>query len=286
MSTYTTSEKTQSPPAYQLVIEPQSRWSFLNVRDLWQYRDLLLFIVWRDIRVRYAQSILGVGWAVIQPFFQMIVFTLIFGNLVNVSSEGAPYAIFSYTALVPWTYFSNTLNGASLSLISATNLISKVYFPRIILPLAAVLDKLVDTVIALILLFFLMIIFQVTPTPWIIILPALMGIAVLTSAGLGLLFSALAVQYRDVAYSMRFATTILMYFSPVIYPANLIPDKYRLLYALNPMVGVIEGFRSALLDTNPMPWNLIGIGAVMAIVLLVTGAFYFGKREHVFADVV
>lgn len=247
---------------------------------------MLLFLIWRDVKTRYAQSILGLGWALVNPVVQMLIFTVIFGNLTQMSSDGAPYAVFSYTALVPWTYFANALTGSSQSLSNAVYLISKVYFPRLILPLATVLDRLVDFGIALSLLFVLMLIFQVTPTVWVLFLPVLILIMVLSVTGLGLIASSLAIQFRDVSYGMSLGSRILMYLSPVIYPASIVPEQLRLIYALNPMVGVIEGFRSALLGTNPMPWDLIAVSGFVSIILLLLGLIVFQSREHLFADIV
>ena len=267
-------------------IRPSSGLRLLDFRELWQYRDLFYFLVWRDIKVRYAQSALGIGWAVIQPLAFMIVFTIVFGRLARVSSEGIPYAIFSFTALVPWTYFSTALTGATGSLILNSNMLTKIYFPRLIMPLAPILGRLVDFGIALLLVFGLMVWFQSAITIWVLILPLLILLMMLTAAGLGMWLTALAVQYRDVNYAMSFVVQLLMYAAPVVYPASLIPDQYRLVYGLNPMVGVIEGFRSALLGTNPMPWDLLAVGCIAAVVISTSGALYFRRMERIFADVV
>jgi lipopolysaccharide transport system permease protein len=268
------------------VIEGGGRRPIIDWRELWRYRDLFYFLVWRDIKTRYAQSVLGVGWALIQPVFSMIVFTIVFGNLARVSSDGVPYAIFSYTALVPWTFFSSALTGATSSLTSSASMLTKIYFPRLIIPLTPVLGKLVDFAIALLLLFGLMIYFQISPTWDALALPLLIALMTLTAAGMGMWLTALSVQYRDINYAMSFGVQLLMYAAPVVYPTSLIPAQFRLLYALNPMVGVIEGFRSALLDTNPMPWDLIGVGAVSAVVIAVSGALFFRRKERLFADIV
>ena len=225
------------------VIEPRSGWRLIDVGEIWEYRDLFYFLVWRDIKVRYAQSALGVGWAIIQPLFFMIVFTVVFGRLARISSDGAPYAIFSYAALVPWTYYSNALNDSTASLIKSANMLSKIYFPRLILPMVSVLGRLVDFGIALVLLVGLIAWFRYVPTVWTLTLPALVLIMMLAAAGLGMWLTALAIQYRDVSYAMIFLVQLLMYAAPVVYPTSLIPDQYLLFYALNPMVGVIEGFR-------------------------------------------
>ncbi len=267
-------------------IRPSSGLRTVDIGELWRYRDLLYFLIWRDIKVRYAQSVLGVSWAVIQPLFFMVLFTFVFGRLAKIGSDGVPYAIFSYTALVPWTYFSTALTDSAGSLILNTQMLSKVYFPRLIMPVASVLGRLVDFSIALVLVFGMMAWFRMVPTTWILILPVLVFLMVLTAGGLGMWLTALAVQYRDVKYAMTFTVQLLMYAAPVVYPASLIPDRFRLVYGLNPMVGVIEGFRSALLSTNPMPWDLIAVGAAAAIVVVVTGALYFRRMERNFADVV
>ena len=278
--------KSATASTHTAVFEAKSGWQFIDCSELWEYRDLFYFLIWRNIKVRYAQSILGISWAVIQPVFSMIVFTIIFGNLAKISSDGVPYAIFSYAALVPWTYFSNSLSDATGSLISSSNMLSKVYFPRIIIPMTPVLSKLIDFGIALLLLFGLMMWFQTAPTIWALTLPLLIILMMLTSAGLGMWLTALAIQYRDVKYGMKFATQLLMYASPVVYPASLVPEHYRILYGINPMAGVIEGFRAALLGTRPMPWDLIAVGSITAFVIAASGALYFHRKERIFADVV
>ncbi len=271
---------------HTLVIEPPRGWQLIDWEELWRYRDLFFFLVWRDVKTRYAQSVLGVGWAVIQPVFSMIVFTVVFGGLARVSSDGVPYAIFSYTALVPWTYFANALTAATGSLIASSNMITKVYFPRLVIPLAPVLAKLLDFGIALLILFGLMLWYGIAPTVWGLALPLLVLLMMLTAAGMGMWLTALAVQYRDVKYAMSFGVQLLMYAAPVVYPASSVPPRFRLLYGLFPMAGVIEGFRSALLGTNPMPWDLLGVGGVVAAALVVSGLLYFRRMERIFADVV
>ena len=268
------------------IIEPISGWQLIDWRELWRYRDLFFFLVWRDVKTRYAQSILGIGWAVIQPLFSMVVFTIVFGNLAKINSEGVPYAIFSYTALVPWTYFSSSLISSSNSLLSSSNLITKVYFPRLVIPIVPVLGKLVDFGIALLILGGLMLWYGIAPTIWIFFIPVLTLLMMLTAAGIGMWLTALSIQYRDVNYAMTFVVQLMMYAAPVVYPTSSVPQQFHLLYGLNPMVGVIEGFRSALLGTNPMPWDLIALGMATAIVFFVTGGFYFKRMERVFADVV
>ena len=268
------------------VIDPgKGSRKFINWYELWRYRDLFWFLVWRDIKTRYAQSVLGVGWAIIQPVFSMIVFTVVFGNLAEVNSEGVPYAIFSFTALVPCTFFSNSLTSASSSLVTSKNLITKVYFPRLVIPIAPVLATLIDFAISFIILLGLMLWFGIMPTVWGLMIPLLVLLMLFTSAGVGMWLTALAIQYRDIRYGMNFFVQLLMYASPVIYATSSIPEKYQLFYALNPMVGVIEGFRAALLGTRSMPWEYLGIGTSMAILFFVTGALYYRRMERFFADV-
>ncbi|MEX2400668.1 MAG: ABC transporter permease [Rhodothermales bacterium] len=261
----------------------QRRW--VDWREFWEYRDLLYFLVWRDIKARYAQSVLGIGWAVIQPVFTMVVFTVVFGNLAEISSDGVPYSIFSLAALVPWTYFSTALTSSSTSLTTASGMITKVYFPRLVIPLTPVLGKLVDFCIGIVIVSCFMLWYGITPTPWVILLPFLVIVMMITAAGMGMWVTALAVQYRDVQYAMSFLIQLLMYAAPVVYPASLIPAQYRAIYAINPMAGVIEGFRSVLLSTNPVPWDLIIIGALSAVTIVTSGLLFFQRMEKNFADV-
>lgn len=268
-----------------IVIEPHTGWRMINWKELYEYRDLFRFLIWRNIKVRYAQSVIGVGWAVLQPVVSMLVFTVIFGRLVGVKSDGAPYAVFTFVALVPWTYFANSLTEGTASLINNASMISKIYFPRLILPMALIGARLVDFFIALVILALLLLIYGIMPTTGIVVLPMLIVILTMSAAGLGLWLTALAIQFRDVAYGINFGVQLLMYAAPVVYPADLIPERYQYFYALNPMVGVIEGFRAALLDTRAMPWDLIAIGAIVAVIIFMTGIFYFQRKEHIFSDV-
>jgi lipopolysaccharide transport system permease protein len=267
------------------VLEPESGWQLIDWKELWRYRDLFWFLIWRDIKTRYAQSVLGVGWAVIQPVFSMVIFTVVFGNLANVSSDGVPYALFSYTALVPWTFFSGSLTAATGSLIAQRNMITKVYFPRLIVPIAPVLGRLLDFGIASVILAGFMIWFGYSPTSGALALPLLIILMIFTAAGVGMWLTALSIQYRDINYGMSFGVQLLMYAAPVVYPASSVPEQYRFWFSLNPMVGVIEGFRSALLGTQPMPWNDIAVGSAIAILILISGMLYFRRMERVFADV-
>jgi lipopolysaccharide transport system permease protein len=268
------------------VIIGADRWRVApKVAELWQYRELFYFLVWRDVKVRYAQSILGIGWAMIQPLVPMIIFTVVFGRVAQISSDGIPYALFAYAALVPWTYFANSLTDASGSLVKEVNMLSKIYFPRLIIPLTSVLGKLIDLLISFGLLFALMAWYRVVPSPWIVpMVPFLVLLTMMAASGLGMWLSALALQYRDVKYGVPFAAQFLMYAAPVVYPTSLIPSSVRYVYALNPMVGVIEGFRACVVGT-PLPWDLIAIAAASATTMLALGSVYFVRKEPVFADV-
>jgi lipopolysaccharide transport system permease protein len=267
------------------IIEPSTGLKMVDWQELIAYRDLFRFLIWREIKVRYAQSAIGIGWAVIQPVCSMVIFTIVFGQLANVESDGVPYALFSFAALVPWTYFSNAINDGVASLVGETNMLRKIYFPRLLMPLSAVAAKLVDFSIAMSVLAILMLFYRQTPGVGVAALPLLIGLMVLTAAGISTWLSALAVQYRDVKHAMTFVVQLAMYASPVVYPTTLIPEQYRLLYAINPMVGVIEGFRSALLGTQPMPWDLIGVAALSAIAIFISGLAFFRSKERIFADV-
>lgn len=266
-------------------IRPSSGWTQLNISELIEYKDLLWFLTLRGIKAKYAQSVLGVGWAVIQPLFTTLIFTIVFGNLAKITSDGTPYFIFSLTGMVAWNYFSGTLTESTNSLVANAGMISKVYFPRLVLPLSAVLSKLLDFIIGFLLLIVFLFVYQIPATTEVFVLPLLMLLLLMTSIGIGMILSAMAVQYRDVKHVMTFLTQLLMYAAPVVYPASAVPDQFKYWYALNPMVGVIEGFRAALLHTRPMPWDFIGIGALVALLVFVYGAFYFKRMERVFADV-
>ncbi len=267
-------------------IAPSRGWVALKLRELWAYRELLYFLVWRDIKVRYKQTVLGAAWAIIQPFFTMVVFSLFFGSLAKMPSDGIPYPIFAYTALVPWTFFANGLTQASNSLVGNSGLIKKVYFPRLAIPIAGVLSNLVDFALAFVVLLFMMIYFKLWPTAAILWLPLLLLLAFVTALGVGLWFSALNVEFRDVRYVVPFLTQFWMFATPVAYPSSLLHEPWRTLYGLNPMAGVVEGFRWALLGNVAAPGPLIWASAAAALVILVSGAFYFRRMERTFADVV
>ena len=259
------------------------------ILELIEYKDLLYFMVMREIKVLYKQTILGFTWAILRPVISMIIFSIIFGKLAKLPSDGIPYAVFSYTALVPWIYFSTSLTKSSNSLIAGAGMLSKIYFPRLIIPITPVFAGLIDFIIALIIVFFLMFYYSLIPTINIIWLPLLVFLMVLCSSGIGMWLSALAIQYRDIRHATQFLAQLLMYCAPVVWPASLISDKlgehYLLLYGLYPMVGVIEGFRSCLIGQNPMPWDLIGMGFISSIILFFSGMLYFKNRESIFADV-
>ena len=269
----------------EILIHKTSGWRLVDFGELYHYRDLLWFLTWRNIKVLYAQSIIGIGWAVLQPLFSMLVFTLVFGMFAKMNSDGVPYALFSFCALVPWSYFSNSLLDSGNSLVNQADMLSKVYFPRLVLPLSSVLSKLVDLVIALGVLFGMMLIYQRPPTWQIVFLPLLIAIMTLTAAGMGMFLSSLAIQYRDIKHAMTFIVQLLMYTAPVVYPTTLVPEWLQPYYAMNPMVGVIEGFRAALLGTREMPWGWIAIGAITSSIIFMAGLLQFRQQERVFADV-
>jgi lipopolysaccharide transport system permease protein len=272
-------------PATRIVIERRRGWQIVDWQELRQYRDLFFFLVLRDVRVLYAQTVLGFAWAILQPFFSMVVFSVVFGRLAQVPSDGLPYPVFSYAGLVPWTYFSNALTGASQSLLSNASMLSKVYFPRLVIPLTPVAAKLVDFVIALAILLLMMAWYRIAPTWQVVWLPFLVALMAVTAGGMGMWLAALGIQYRDVRFAMTFVTQLLMYAAPVVWPASLVPDAWRWVYGLYPMAGVIEGFRAALLGSSPMPWDLILPGTLSAAAILVGGLHYFRQMERTFADV-
>lgn len=270
----------------EITLQPSKGWTSLNLRDLWEYRELLYFLSWRDIKVRYKQTVLGAAWAIIQPFMTMVVFTIFFGRLAKIPSDGIPYPIFSYAALVPWTFFANGLTESSKSLVGNANLITKVYFPRLVIPLSAVLSGILDFVIAFLVLIGMMFYYGLTPTAHMVWLPFFLLLAFVTSVGAGLWLSALNVEYRDVRYMVPFVTQFWLFATPIAYPSSLLTEPWRTLYGLNPMVGVVEGFRWALLGTHVFPESTIFISSLVALILVVTGAVYFRKMEKTFADVV
>jgi len=276
----------QSPALPTLRIAPSKGWVSLKLKELWEYRELLYFLVWRDIKVRYKQTALGATWAIIQPFFTMVVFSIFFGHLGKIPSDGIPYPIFSFVALVPWTFFASGLGQSSNSRVGSSNLTPKVYFPRLIIPLASVFSGIVDFALAFVVLLGMMLYYGIIPTLNVLWLPLFLLLALVTSLGVGLWLSALNVEYRDVRYVVPFITQFWMLATPIAYPSSLLHQPWRTIYGLNPMVGVVEGFRWALLRSNTAPGPIIAVSASAAVVILVTGAFYFRRMEKTFADIV
>ena len=256
------------------------------IRELWTYRELTYFLAWRDVKVRYKQTVLGVIWAVIQPLFTMVIFTLLFGQLAKIPTDGIPGPIFYFSALVPWIYFSTTLSSAGMSLVSNSNLLTKIYFPRIILPSAIALSNLVDFFIGSAMFIGFMVYYEI-PLGWNLLLwPAMVILLVLLSLSLGVFLAALNVKYRDFRYAIPFAVQLLMFATPIIYPVSMIPEKFRWLVALNPLSGVIEAFRYALVPSMTIDWGLLWFSMGVTAVLLVAGVAYFKKAEKAFADIV
>jgi lipopolysaccharide transport system permease protein len=279
----TTSEP--SPAPIHIHVEPPRGWSALNLREIWHYRELLYFLVWRDIKVRYKQTFLGATWAVLQPFLTMVVFSIFLGYLAKMPSDGLPYPLFTYTALLPWQLFAYALTEASNSVVNNQRVITKIYFPRLIVPLASVLSGLVDFGIAFVVLLGMMLFYQVPLTWRLVALPPLILLALASALAVGLWLSALNVQYRDVRYVLPFLAQFWFFMTPIAYPTSLVPEAWRPLYALNPMVGVVEGFRWALLGTDTQVGPVLVISIVAVTLLLVGGLFYFRRLEFTFADV-
>ena len=267
-------------------IAPTKGWVALQLKELWAYRELLYFLVWRDVKVRYKQTALGAAWAVIQPVFTMIVFSLFFGRLGKIPSDGIPYPLFTLAALVPWTFFSQGLGQASNSLVGSSNLIKKVYFPRLSIPIASVCSGLIDLSIAFVVLLGMMAYYGVLPTIHVVWLPLLLLLTLVTSLGVSLWLSALNVQFRDVRHILPFLTQLWLFATPIAYPSSLLPEPWRTVYSLNPMVGVVEGFRWALLGTDTAPGPMIVVSALAALAILVSGTFYFRRLERSFADLI
>lgn len=268
------------------VIKSKRGFSAINLNELWHYRELLFFLTLRDVKVRYKQTVLGAAWAIIQPVLTMVVFSVFFGRLAKIPSEGVPYPIFSYSALLPWTLFSQGLSQSANSLVGNANLLTKVYFPRIIIPVSSVLSPLVDFAIAFLVLVGLMIYYKVYPTITVLWLPVLLLYTVATTLGISLWFSALNVQYRDIRYAVPFLVQLWLFVTPVIYPINILNKTWRVILGLNPITGVIEGFRWALLGTARAEGIVFWLSTAMAFVIFATGALYFSRMERTFADVV
>jgi lipopolysaccharide transport system permease protein len=275
-----------SPVTSTTIIRPPKGFFSVRWNELWEYRGLLYFLTWRDIKVRYKQTVIGAAWAIIQPFFTMVVFTLFFGKLAKIPSEGVPYPIFSYTALLPWTLFAQAMNQSANSLVGSANLLTKVYFPRLVIPLSATLAPFVDFAIAFILLLGMMSYYQIYPTVAVVWLPAFLLLEFTSSLGVGLWLSAMNVEYRDVRYVIPFLTQLWLFATPVIYPSSLLHGPWRVILALNPMTTVVEGFRWTLLGVGNTPGEMIWASVGISLLLVVTGLMYFNRMEKTFADVV
>jgi len=269
-----------------IVIEPRKSLFHVDLKAIWEYRELLYFLVWRDLKVRYRQTMIGIGWVVLQPLLTMMLFTAIFGRFAKIPSDGLPYPVFAYSALLPWNLFAGALTRSSDSVVNNAQLISKIYFPRLLLPLSGILSPLIDFAISFVILVFMMIWFGITPTLGVVALPIFLLLAMLTALAVGLWSSALNVRYRDVAYTIPFVIQLWMFASPVAYPVSLVPERWRLLYSLNPMAGVIEGFRWALLGKESPDFGVIIVSSVMMLALLLPGIVYFKYTERSFADVI
>jgi len=280
------SNQIEHPPLSEIEIEPPRGWFNLRLKELWQFRELLYFLVWRDIKVRYKQTLLGAAWVVIQPIVTMVIFSIVFGKLANLPSDGVPYPIFSYAALLPWQLFSRALSDASSSLVNNQQFVTKIYFPRLFLPAASILSGLVDFFIALIILFLLMWYYHIPLTIKVLVLPILILFTIFTSLTVALWLSSINVRYRDVKYTLPFIMQAWMYATPVAYSSSLIPEKFQLLYGLNPMAGVVDGFRWALLGKDMTLSPLIWISILVMIVLLISGLIYFQRMELTFSDVI
>jgi lipopolysaccharide transport system permease protein len=269
-----------------VVVEPNEGLFHLDLQAVWHYRELLYFLTWRDVKVRYKQTILGAAWAILQPLMTMVILTLIFGKFAKIPSDGLPYPLFAYTALLPWNYFSQAVSRSGASLVGSAHLISKVYFPRLIVPISAAVGPLVDFAIAFVVLVGMMIWYGIAPTWGMLALPLLLFLALLTALAVGLWLSALNVRYRDVGHTIPFLIQFWMFASPVAYPVSLVPEKWRLLYSLNPMAGVIEGFRWAVLGKETPDFSVMTLSAVVVVAILIGGLVYFTRVEQTFADVV
>lgn len=267
------------------ILKPSKGWRLIDLKELIEYRDLFYFLVWRNIKILYAQTILGFSWAIIQPLVQIIIFTIVFGKVARISTDGIPYVLFSTVAIVPWTYMSQAMSQSSESLVTGQNMLGKVYFPRLIFPITPVLSKLVDFGISMALIFIVLIYYRVQLTWNLLLLPAFMLMMISVPAGIGMWLSALAIRFRDVKHAMPFLIRMLIYSAPIVYSASSIPANFRFIYSFNPIVGIIEGIRASLLGT-PMPWSYIWPGMISAAILIISGAFYFKKMERIFADVI
>jgi len=268
-----------------VVIQPSNRWSLLSFKDIWAYRELLFFLTWRDVKVRYKQTALGAAWAILQPLFMMVIFTIFFGRLAGVASANIPYPLFALAGLVPWTFFANAITASGNSLVGSANLITKVYFPRLIVPAAAMLAGLVDFVLAFILLCLMMVYYRMPVTAHVLFLPVLVLLTALFALGVGTWMSALNVKYRDVRFALPFIIQLWLFVSSVILPSSSVPEKWRWLLLLNPMSAIIEGYRSALFGL-PFDWPALGIASVLTVAVLLYSLYSFGRVERSFADII
>src|ERR1041385_4012851 len=278
------SQPTPSLPS--LRIEPPKRWPSIDFRELWEYRELLYFLTWRDIKIRYKQTVLGAAWAIIQPVFMMLVFSLFFGKLAKIDSDGIPYPVFAFCALLPWQLFASAVSDSSNSLVGNQGLITKVYFPRLVIPISAVLSGLLDFFVALVVLVGLIFWYGIVPGWGIIAVPAFILLAICTALAVGLCLSALSVEYRDVRYVIGFLVQFWLFITPVAYPSSIIPERWRAVYALNPMVGVVEGFRWALLGKSSALGSMLWVSVGVVLITLFGGLYYFRRMEQQFADIV
>lgn len=267
------------------VIKPLKGWQSIDFKELKGYRDLFYFLIWRDIKILYAQTILGFSWAILAPLIQIAIFTIIFGKVAKLDTDGIPYFLFSTIAIIPWTYMSNAMTASSQSLVTGQQMLGKIYFPRLIFPWVPIFSKLVDFIISLLILLPVFVYYQVSPTWNLIYLPLFVIMMMCVPAAIGMWLSALAIRFRDVKFAMQFGLRLLIYTAPILYSASSIPESYRLIYSLNPIVGVIEGFRACLLGT-PMPWAYIVPGIITSAIVVLLGAMYFKKMERVFVDVI
>lgn len=284
VSGWTTEATGRTTPT--IVIEPRRSLLDLDLRAIWDFRELLYFLVWRDVKVRYKQTVIGVAWAILQPFLTMVIFTVVFANFAKIPSDGLPYPIFAYTALLPWSYFAQAISQSSTSLVGEANLIRKVYFPRLIIPISAATAPLVDFVAAFFVLLCMMVWYGIVPTWGLLVLPLFLLQALVIALAVGLWLSALNVKYRDVRYTIPFIVQFWLYASPVAYPVSLVPGDWRLLYSLNPMVGVIEGFRWALLGKGSPDFGVMAVSGLVVLGVLFAGLLFFKRTERTFADVV
>jgi lipopolysaccharide transport system permease protein len=267
------------------VIKPRSGWQFIDFRELKEHRDLFFFLAWRDVKVLYAQTVLGLAWAILNPLVQIAIFSIVFGKVAKINTEGIPYALFATVAIIPWTYMSEAMSQSSQSLVLGHQMLGKIYFPRLIFPLKSVFSKLLDFGISLIILLCVLIYYRVAPTWNLVYLPVFFLMMIAIPAGVGMWLSSMAIRFRDVKHAMPFLVKMLIYLAPIVYSASKIPEKYRMIYSMNPIVGVIEGYRACLLGTA-IPWQYIWPGMITTILLFVGGAFYFKRMERIFADVI